>query len=925
MSKYTCELCQKSFSQKNDYNRHITRKTACVKAEKIIEITKTQISSKGEISILTTIFRNCLDILRDNEHIIGDKALKNLAYLLILKLIEPKIGNEIDFENYEYDFSEYGTDIDIIEHKKKLMKLIRFTNLAKETKCNYKSILIQLWDDILSQHEKTKDIFIEKKGFDIQNDNTYKLLIEEINDIDFENISVDIQGIAYENIIKDTLTGKVLGQFFTPPELKKMMVNIIKPRIKDDGTIETIYDPAMGTGGFLITAVKHIIAEAKVKKIDLNWKNISESIGGTEAQLDTFQLAKANMLISSGHVFTNIHHGDSIRKKIEGKYDIILANPPFGIKGLNYDEIKAELKNDYLPIKTKNAVSLFLQVIINILNKNGRCAVVLPDGQDLFGKDTTLITIREYLMKTCNLKEIYYLPSGVFEYTPIKTCIFYFVKKVEGTDVLTIEPKTKGKKQEKNGEYKFSKTHQTHSVKFYDYDPKTETKNLLIEVPIQKIADNSYSLNYAEYLEDKTENEKEYSENVEIKRLNELFYIKKGSLQSSKNIEGKYTFITASDENKTHNSYTHNCECVLLVGGAEGSLAKAHYYNGKFIASDLLYILIAKNQNEINYKYIWYYLNFNREKHISDKKICCGTPKKSISLERCSNIKIPIPSLERQNEIVEYLDFIYEKANKTSEEKISELKKLNEYCLTNQKKFGENEIKTLGSIIKSVKTGKDVVATDRKKGQYPFYGANGIIDYVDNYKFDGRYLLTARTGSLGSLHITNGKFWCSGDVHRIEFPDNNLLSYVYYYLQTIDFQKFRTGVAHPKLSGSNLKSIKIPIPSLERQKEIVEYCEKNDALIKELESEIEDNKQKAKEFMSSALQSSHIDEESEETQAIEDNESSDEEEHQEHEEITYKKKTYYKIDNKVYIKNEDESLGDLFAIYNEETNKLEKV
>jgi len=177
------------------------------------------------------------------------------------------------------------------------------------------------------------------------------------------------------------------------------------------------------------------------------------------------------------------------------------------------------------------------------------------------------------------------------------------------------------------------------------------------------------------------------------------------------------------------------------------------------------------------------------------------------------------------------------------------LKQLNEFCLNNQKIFGENVVKELGDVFKEVKTGKDVVATERKKGEYPFYGANGIIDYVDSYIFDGKYLLTARTGSLGSLHISNGKFWCSGDVHRMEFENDTLLSYTYYYLQTIDFQKFRTGSAHPKLSGSSLKSIKIHIPSLERQKEIVEYCEYNDTLIKQLEKEIENNKKQAQQFI----------------------------------------------------------------------------
>jgi restriction endonuclease S subunit len=177
-------------------------------------------------------------------------------------------------------------------------------------------------------------------------------------------------------------------------------------------------------------------------------------------------------------------------------------------------------------------------------------------------------------------------------------------------------------------------------------------------------------------------------------------------------------------------------------------------------------------------------------------------------------------------------------------------------------------VKELGDVFKEVKTGKDVVATDRKKGEYPFYGANGIIDYVDSYIFDGKYLLTARTGSLGSLHISNGKFWCSGDVHRMEFENDTLLSYTYYYLQTIDFQKFRTGSAHPKLSGSSLKSIKIHIPSLERQKEIVEYCEYNDALIKQLEKEIENNKKQAQQFITGIVKAQVQTEEQDDTISV---------------------------------------------------------
>ena len=131
-------------------------------------------------------------------------------------------------------------------------------------------------------------------------------------------------------------------------------------------------------------------------------------------------------------MFEGLDRGDSIRVPITRKFDNILANPPFGIKGLKYDDFQSSLKSVYVPIKTDNAVSLFIQAIIYMLKINGKCAVVLPDGQDLFSKtNTTLVAIREYLMKTCDLKEIIYIPSGIFTYTSIKTCVFYFVKKRE--------------------------------------------------------------------------------------------------------------------------------------------------------------------------------------------------------------------------------------------------------------------------------------------------------------------------------------------------------------------------------------------------------------------------------------------------------------------------------------------------------------
>lgn len=848
MSKqYSCDLCKKVFNQKIDFTRHQNKKAPCITLTEMQQISQTKEVKMDNKTKLISVFKSCLNILRDNEGLTGEKALRNLSYLLILKLLEPHFGGEINIDDYEYDFASYFEENVIEQNKQRLLSIVRFTNLSNENEDNLPNLMKYAWEIILSNHPTTKNIFLKGKGFDIQHKSTYKKLIDKLNSLDLSQTEYDVLGNAYEEVIKDIMTGKVLGQFFTQPLVKKMMVKLINPQIYPDGKIDTCGDPTMGTGGFLITYLQYILQQATAKNIQPDWDFIkTEGLYGKELEPDTYQLAVSNMLISSGHMFEKLDRGDSIRVPITKKFDNILANPPFGINGLKYDDFQSPLKSEYAPIKTDNAVSLFIQAIIYMLKINGKCAVVLPDGQDLFSKtNTTLVAIREYLMKTCDLKEIIYLPSGIFTYTSIKTCVFYFVKKREETDVLNVDIKySKTTQKETKRNYKFSKTHQTTKVKFYDYNPYEDVKNLLVEVPIDKIVSNLYSLNYAEYMKDETE-EEQYEDGVVVKTLGEVCSIDYGTrIVKKDNIEGEYPVYgsgRAMFSTETFNREGFN----ILIGRFALSLECVRFVNEKIFLNDSG-LSIKPKTDILLHKYVGYYLLHNQSIIYNCAR---GTAQKNLEMDIFKLIKIPIPSLERQQEIVKYLDFIYEKANKTSNEKIAELKQLNEFCLNNQKIFGENVVKELGNVFKEVKTGKDVVATERKKGEYPFYGANGIIDYVDSYIFDGKYLLTARTGSLGSLHISNGKFWCSGDVHRMEFENNTLLSYTYYYLQTIDFQKFRTGSAHPKLSGSSLKSIKIPIPSLERQKDIVEYCEYNDTLIKQLEKEIENNKKQAQLFI----------------------------------------------------------------------------
>ena len=876
--QYSCELCKKTFNQKCDYDKHINKKAPCITLKEMQDINQIKEVKMDNKSSLINIFKNCLDILRDNEGLTGDKALRNMSYFLILKLIEPHLGKEIDIDNYGYDFSHLEDDI-IEKHKTKLLQIVRFSNLANEKEDNISANMKYLWEDILSKHPNTKNIFLKDKGFDIQRQSTYKNLIIKINTL--HETEYDILGDAYEEVIQSIMTGKVLGQFFTPPSVKHMMVKLINPQIYPDGKIDSCCDPTMGTGGFLITYLKNILEQASVKNIKLDWDFIkTEGLYGKELEPDTYQLAVANMFITSGQMFDKLDRGDSIRDPISRKFDNILANPPFGIKGLKYDDYNSLLKDKYTPIKTDNAVSLFIQAIIYMLKINGKCAVVLPDGQDLFSKSNkTLVAIREYLMKTCDLKEIIYLPSGIFTYTSIKTCVFYFIKKREGDDVLETKINISKTQKETGRDYKFSKTHQTTKVKFYDYNPYEDVKNLLVEVPIEKIASNSYSLNYSEYIKDETD-EEQYDEGVVVKTLGEVCEFLPKSKRNAKygNKEGLYPFFKSSTKVDSYVDEPDYKEESLIIGdGGEPNIN----YGIKFSTSDHCYILQNKNKL-LNIKYAYYYLYHNLDMM---KQLYTGVAIKNISKTNIEGIKIPIPSLERQQEIVKYLDFIYEKANKTSNEKIAELKQLNKFCLNNQKIFGENVVKKLGEVCDKIISGKFNSKDSNPTGKYPFYTnkANNPDGFCDNYCFDyDKYFILIKDGGAGNNkygeHIGLGKIFkvygkSGGTSHQYALvPKKDYdFEYLYYYLKFIkneimDLAHYTTGLGCIK--KGDIEGLKIVIPSLDKQKEIVKYCEYNDTLIKQLEKEIENNKKQAQQFITGIVKAQVQTEEQDDTSSI---------------------------------------------------------
>ena len=138
--------------------------------------------------------------------------------------------------------------------------------------------------------------------------------------------------------------------------------------------------------------------------------------------------------------------------------------------------------------------------------------------------------------------------------------------------------------------------------------------------------------------------------------IGKLFNIEKGSLQSSKCTPGPYAFITAGEEWKTHIEYTHDCEALVFAMAASGSLGRTHYVDGKFIASDLCFVLTPKKEyvSKINLRFYSFYFNTYRERIV--KATATGTSKLAINRKSFSNYQIYLVDIERQNKLLHKLD-----------------------------------------------------------------------------------------------------------------------------------------------------------------------------------------------------------------------------------------------------------------------------
>ena len=354
---------------------------------------------------------------------------EQISWMLFLKYLDDlektrKISAELKGENYdyvidqEYRWSTWAqplkADGKVDENAKKTgIDLIEFVNK-------------RLWPYLKKFIEKSPktidhrigEIFTELNNR-IQSGYNLRDCIDRINDLKFQTSEEKHElSDLYETRIKNMgNAGRNGGQYYTPRPLIRTMVQMINPKVG-----ETVYDGACGSAGFLVEAYNYLTEKNKnLSATDFETIQ-TKTLYGREKSPLAYLIGVMNMILHGVEV-PNIEKDNTLRTNTldieeSDRFDIILANPPFG--GKEREEFK-----DNFPIKTSETAYLFLQHFMKSLKAGGRCALVI---KNTFLSNSDGAKLRKELLSNYNLHTILDLPQKTFLGAGVKTIVLFFEK-----------------------------------------------------------------------------------------------------------------------------------------------------------------------------------------------------------------------------------------------------------------------------------------------------------------------------------------------------------------------------------------------------------------------------------------------------------------------------------------------------------------
>lgn len=369
---------------------------------------------------ITGFVKRLRDIMRNDAGVNGDaQRIEQIAWMLFLKVYDTKE------EDWEFDDDTYES---IIPSE------CRWRNWAKDDKSGNAMTGDTLLDFVnntlfptLKKLPVNVDTPIRKSIVQttFEDANNYMkdgvLLRQVLNIIDEVDLS-DYEeshafGEIYESILKELQSAGSAGEFYTPRAVTDFMAKMINPQLG-----ETMADFACGTGGFITSWLNEL---QKQVKSTADAKKYSTSVYGIEKKQFPYMLCITNLLLH-GLDYPQVYHMNSLTRDLldyteDDQFNVIMMNPPYG--GSEKADVKGHFPDD---LASSETADLFMSVIMYRLKKNGRAAVILPDGF-LFGTDNAKINIKTKLLNEFNLHTVIRMPSSVFSpYTSITTNILFF-------------------------------------------------------------------------------------------------------------------------------------------------------------------------------------------------------------------------------------------------------------------------------------------------------------------------------------------------------------------------------------------------------------------------------------------------------------------------------------------------------------------
>ena len=369
------------------------------------------------------------DIMRMDAGINGDaQRIEQMVWMLFLKVYDAK---EDDWELNEDNYTSIIPDecrwrnwaqADDNGHAMTGDKLLNFVN---------NTLFPTLKELPVTPDTPVKKAIVKSTFEDANNymkDGVYlRQVIDIIDEIEFDDVKESHAfGFVYEEILRDLQAAGSSGEFYTPRAVTDFMALMIKPKLG-----EKMADFACGTGGFITSWLGQLQKQVKDTAAQ---KQFDDSIYGIEKKPFPYLLCVTNMLLHDIEV-PNIYHMNSLKHNLldytdDDKFDVVLMNPPYG--GHEDKSIQGFFPDD---LASSETADLFMSVIMYRLKKNGRAAVVVPDGF-LFGLDNAKVAIKTKLLTEFNLHTVIRLPGSVFSpYTSISTNLLFFDNKEPSGDI----------------------------------------------------------------------------------------------------------------------------------------------------------------------------------------------------------------------------------------------------------------------------------------------------------------------------------------------------------------------------------------------------------------------------------------------------------------------------------------------------------